>query len=81
MDTITVCMGSSCFGRGNSVNAEAITRFAGKHHLQDRVEVTGCLCCKACIRGPNIRINEKLFSGVSEETLEAIIAKELGLEP
>jgi NADH:ubiquinone oxidoreductase subunit E len=79
MDTITVCMGSSCFGKGNSSNADYITRFIQEHNLQDRVEVSGCLCNNACAQGPNIKINNKLISGISEQTVVDIIVKELGL--
>lgn len=80
MDTITVCMGSSCFGKGNSSNAEYITRFVSERNLTDRIEVSGCLCTNACARGPNITINGKLISGISEQTIEEIIIKELGLQ-
>jgi len=80
MDTVTVCMGSSCFGKGNSSNAEYITNFIEEHNLQDRVEVSGCLCGNACARGPNIKINDKLISGISERTVADIIVKELGLQ-
>ncbi len=80
MDTITVCMGSSCFGKGNSSNAGFITGFIEKHNLQDSIEVSGCLCSGACARGPNIKINDKLISGISEQTVADIIEKELGLK-
>jgi NADH:ubiquinone oxidoreductase subunit E len=79
MDKIIICMGSSCFGKGNSSNAEYITRFIEEHNLQNNIEVSGCLCGNACAQGPNIRIKNKLFSGVSEQTLIGIIVKELGL--
>ena len=80
MDTITVCMGSSCFGKGNSANAEFISRFIQEHQLQDRISVNGCLCGSACAQGPNIRINDKFISSVTEQTLADIIVQELGLE-
>ena len=79
MDKITVCMGSSCFGKGNQATAEAVTQFIEEHQLQDRVEVAGCLCGNHCAKGPNIMINDKLISGVSEQSIGAVIAKELGL--
>ena len=79
MDTITVCMGSSCFGKGNQVNAGFISRFIEEHNLQDSITVNGCLCGNACAQGPNIKINGKVISGVSEQTLAGIIVKELGL--
>ena len=80
MDTITVCMGSSCFGKGNQVNAEFISRFIEEHQLQDRITVNGCLCTNACAQGPNIIINDKRISSVSEQTLAGIITRELGLQ-
>ena len=79
MDTITVCMGSSCFGKGNQVNAELINRFVAEHKLEDRITVNGCLCTSACAQGPNIKINDRLVSGVSEQTLADIIVRELGI--
>ena len=79
MDTITVCMGSSCFGRGNQTNAEFISRFIEAHNLGDRVNVNGCLCGNACARGPNIKINDKLIASVSEQNLPDIIFQELGI--
>lgn len=80
MDTITVCMGSSCFDKGNSSNAEYIIRFIDEHSLQDKIEVSGCLCGNACALGPNIRINNKLISGISEQAVVDIIVKELDLQ-
>jgi NADH:ubiquinone oxidoreductase subunit E len=82
MNTITVCMGSSCFSKGNSANAEFINRFIAEHNLQDKIEVIGCLCLcsNACSRGPYIKINDKLIPFVSEQTLPDIIVKELELK-
>jgi len=80
MDSITVCMGSSCFGKGNSSNAGYITNFIEERNLQDSVEVSGCLCCGACAQGPNVKINDKLILGISEQTAAGIIEKELGLQ-
>jgi len=79
MDKIIVCMGSSCFGKGNQPVAEAVTRFIEEHKLEDKIEVSGCLCSGNCAKGPNIMINDKLISGVSEQSIGAVIAQELGL--
>ncbi|MBO5481989.1 MAG: (2Fe-2S) ferredoxin domain-containing protein [Spirochaetaceae bacterium] len=79
MDLITVCMGSSCFSRGNSSNAEMIQLFIKEHGLEDRVKVSGCLCEGECKNGPNIKINGKLFTDVSPESLEILLKHELGL--
>jgi len=79
MDKITVCMGSSCFGKGNQATAEAVTQFIEEHKLEDKIEVAGCLCSGHCAKGPNIMINDKLISDVSEQSVAAVIAQELGL--
>ena len=79
MDKITVCMGSSCFGKGNQATAEAVTQFVEEHKLEDKIEVAGCLCSGNCAKGPNIMVNDKLISGVSEQSIGAVIAQELGL--
>ena len=72
-------MGSSCFGKGNQAVAEAVTQFIEEHKLEDKIEVAGCLCSNHCAKGPNIMINDKLISGVSLQSIGAVIAQELGL--
>ncbi len=80
MDTITICMGSSCFSRGNSLNADLVRRFIKEHHLENTVKVQGCLCRGLCKNGPNIEINGKIYNKVSEKMLEQIITEGLGLK-
>jgi NADH:ubiquinone oxidoreductase subunit E len=54
--------------------------FISEHNLTDKIEVSGCLCEKVCGQGPNIKINGKIISGVSEQTLADILIKELELQ-
>lgn len=77
MKTITVCMGSSCFSRGNSANTQIIQNFIEEHNLSDSVQVLGCLCEGECKHGPNIRIDDKLFSNVYSEGLLDLLQHEL----
>ncbi|OQA83989.1 MAG: Respiratory-chain NADH dehydrogenase 24 Kd subunit [Lentisphaerae bacterium ADurb.Bin242] len=74
---IVVCMGSSCFVRGNEKNLELIEKFLEKHVLAARVLVSGSLCECCCGQGPNIRINDKVFHAVSREKLPGILEREL----
>lgn len=78
MIIITVCMGSSCFSRGNSANAEIIKQYIQAHHLEEKVAVKGCLCESKCKTGPHIRIGDKIFDTVSPDGLEDLLAHELG---
>lgn len=61
---ITICMGSSCFSRGNNSNIEIIERFLRERNLSARVEIRGCLCEGHCKDGPNIKINNELLQGI-----------------
>lgn len=79
MDTITVCMGSSCFSRGNSTNAGLIQEIIEQKKLSDTVLIKGCLCEEACKKGPNIKINDKMFSHVTPELLPDLLSRELGI--
>ncbi len=75
--TITVCMGSSCFSRGNALNAETVQNLIEKNNIQNKVELRGCLCEGQCKKGPNVRINNTLYSNVSPDSLEDIVLHEL----
>ena len=73
---IVICMGSSCFARGNAKSLEAVEAFLKKHELGAEVELSGSLCEGNCGKGPNIAIGGKLFS-VGEKNLEKILEREL----
>lgn len=77
MKEITICMGSSCFSRGNSAIAQMVQEFIINNNLEDKVEVRGCLCEGECREGPNIRIDGKLYSNVSPGSLEDLLKMNL----
>ena len=84
MDTpetvITICMGSSCFSRGNNINAEIIERFLHEHNLSGRVELHGCLCEGHCKVGPNIWINDELLQGIEPAMIFDLLEHKLRKE-
>ena len=80
MDIITVCMGSSCFSRGNATNAEIIQKFIADNKLEDKITIKGCLCEGECKNGPNVRIDNELFTNVSPESLPDILAQVLKID-
>ena len=61
---ITICMGSSCFSRGNNRNIEVIQNYLATHELPPKVELVGHLCQGHCKSGPNITINGKMYHEV-----------------
>jgi NADH:ubiquinone oxidoreductase subunit E len=70
---IAVCMGSSCFSRGNAVNAEVAQRYIEEHGLGEQVALSGCLCENKCKKAPNIKLDGKTFSYIAAETLPRLL--------
>jgi len=67
--TLTICMGSSCFSRGNGKNYETIKQYLDEHNLCIDVKIKGCRCGGLCMKGPNIWIDEQLYSNVDQGSL------------
>ena len=64
---IQICMGSSCFSRGNNGNLQVIQQFLRDHNLEESVKVVGNLCVGECSTGPNLRIDGRLYREVNRE--------------
>lgn len=77
---IEICMGSSCFSRGNSDNLQAIKDFLEKHNLDDKVDLRGSLCQGECKYGPNIVINGKRYNEVDRGSVIDILRNYLEKE-
>lgn len=76
---ITICLGSSCFSRGNRENLELIKRYIDKNNLSARVQFKGQLCSERCNRGPVIWIDSEEHRGVSPTSILAILNRTFGL--
>ncbi|MBU1082260.1 MAG: (2Fe-2S) ferredoxin domain-containing protein [Spirochaetes bacterium] len=74
---IAICMGSSCYARGNARNADIIQRWLAREGIEARVELTGTLCEGLCREGPNLRIGERAYRGVDPAAIEDILEHEL----
>lgn len=70
---IEVCMGSSCFARGNFENLEVIREHLLKSEWKDSVRLTGRLCHDLCKQGPNLTIGGVLHHGVTAEKLRELL--------
>ena len=73
MTEIKLCMGSSCFARGNNEILDFLEAYIQKEKLDSRVELTGCRCTGACDEGPNLFIDEKPYHGMTREKLLALL--------
>jgi|BioPla2DNA2_1021312.scaffolds.fasta_scaffold74078_2 NADH:ubiquinone oxidoreductase subunit E len=74
---IIICMGSSCFARGNEDNLRLIEDYIREHQLDDRVELSGRCCAKQCAEGPNVSIDGVVYNGVNEERLMKLLNEKL----
>jgi NADH:ubiquinone oxidoreductase subunit E len=67
--TIVVCMGSSCYLRGNLQNTEIIRGYLEEKGLSASVEFSGALCSGHCKEGPVITIDGETFTRVDSSGL------------
>ncbi|HOW08967.1 MAG TPA: (2Fe-2S) ferredoxin domain-containing protein [Bacteroidales bacterium] len=73
-----ICLGSSCFSRGNREVVAFIRDYLKKNHLDDRIIFKGARCMNLCSNGPNLRINDRIIEGVTITRIEGILEKEFG---
>jgi len=76
---ISICLGSSCYRRGNQEVLEIIKEYLKKHQLADQVEFKGHLCTGKCAEGPNLQINDKEFHHVDQNAVIEILDKHFSL--
>jgi len=70
---IVVCLGSSCFARGNSENLAIINQHMEDHGLNASVQLTGKLCQDQCKQGPNLSIGGVLHHSVTANRLRELL--------
>lgn len=74
---INVCMGSSCFARGNIEHLEFIEKFLEDNNIKNQVDLEGSRCEGKCDIGPNIYVNGVLYSKVSKGDIEQILKEHI----
>lgn len=72
---ITVCLGSSCFARGNEENLNFIEKYVKENNLNADVEISGSRCEGKCALGPNITIDGVLYNEITNEKLKELLDK------
>jgi len=74
---VELCMGSSCFARGNAQTLTQLENYIAEKGLGDRVELVGHLCLGACSSGPNVKIGDVTHSGISPECVVDLLREAL----
>lgn len=70
---IKVCMGSSCFARGNCRNIGVLQDFLARQPMPAPVELTGHLCAGQCQDGPNLMINGEAYHEVDPVNILGVL--------
>lgn len=70
---ITICMGSSCFVRGNKENLKIIQDFVKEHKLKVDINIDGVLCKNECNEGPNVCLDGKWFTKVDQAHMISLL--------
>jgi len=73
MTVIKVCLGSSCYVRGNDKMLTFIEDYIQKNQKDVSLELVGCRCTNLCQDGPNIFIEDKKYSNISKDELIKVL--------
>ncbi len=76
---IVICLGSSCFSRGNKKVLAVINSYITEHNLQERVYFHGAHCYGSCDQGPIVKIGENKYTAVTPTNIYDILEKEFNI--
>jgi len=76
---IVICLGSSCFARGNEKNVRVVEEYLQKYGFKDEVDLSlsGSLCRGRCAQGPIISIDGEIFTEVDPGVMLELLKKYL----
>ena len=77
---VTICLGSSCFSRGNRDVLELIRQFLKDNDLEGQVDFRGDLCSHHCSTGPIVVIDGQIYENVDQENIFDILNEVFRLE-
>jgi len=72
---IQICMGSSCFSRGNNKTLKVIQQYLKEHHLEGEVILKGNHCFGDCSLGPVVKINDELHEMITSDNILELMEK------
>jgi NADH:ubiquinone oxidoreductase subunit E len=74
---LKICLGSSCFARGNKAILQIVKSFISNHELADKIDFRGNHCFGECLKGPNMSIDGQLFHAITLENVESILRENI----
>ena len=76
MRQIRICLGSSCYSRGDNIHLEVIRKYIAENQLEAEISFSGHLCEELCNSGPILRIDDKIYKEVTLSGLYRILQEE-----
>ncbi|MDD3469869.1 MAG: (2Fe-2S) ferredoxin domain-containing protein [Thermoguttaceae bacterium] len=72
---IVLCLGSSCYARGNGENLTWVENFLKEHGLTTTIELCGTRCEDQCAIGPTIQIDGTSYHEMSLEKCQRLFGQ------
>lgn len=76
---VVICLGSSCYSRGNAKTLEIIKDFIKQNNLNDLIDFRGKLCTKNCNHGPVLFIDDQKYLNIHSSEILKLLKRELNL--
>lgn len=70
---IVICLGSSCFARGNKQIVKIVNDYLRDRNLLNDVRFHGERCFGKCAVGPSLKIEGRLMEKLDEESVVGIL--------
>ena len=79
MVNVEICIGSACYVKGSSQVVQELNKLVEENGWQDKVEVKGSFCMKACQNklGLGIRVNGKQLKGVTMQNAREMLKTDI----
>ncbi|MFO8023504.1 MAG: NAD(P)H-dependent oxidoreductase subunit E [Perlabentimonas sp.] len=71
---VVICLGSSCFSRGNKNLLRAINQFIKDNNIEDKIYFHGGHCFGQCADGPILKVDNELYTSVVEQKMISILS-------
>jgi NADH:ubiquinone oxidoreductase subunit E len=72
--SITICMGSSCFSRGNKEILTIVKKFLADNNLEVSVFFRGELCTCNCAKGPVLKLDNHDYTTVDSNKVYELLS-------
>ncbi len=75
---IRICLGSSCYTRGNAENLKIIQSFVESKNIAAIIDFRGHLCKEKCSKGPVFSIDDTVYEKIETKEVLKILEDKFG---